>query len=88
MLTYRICVAGFAMLAILPSAAAQDTHTPSSAMPAAEALKTTPAPTKKRAKLFPDDSKSGQPCEFLGPCGKCDCPATAGASVKRNKADQ
>lgn len=31
---------------------------------------------------FSDQGTSGQPCEFLGPCGRCDC---GDAAVKQDK---
>jgi hypothetical protein len=76
---------GLVLVASLVSAEAQDARTPSSITPAADATRATSEPPIKRANPFPDGSKSGQPCEFFGPCGKCDCPATAGAQGPAEK---
>jgi hypothetical protein len=82
MLAYRMRSPGLvglwlmAGLAVVAAQSADTTSTAQRAAPADTADKGG-APSKA-ANPFPDNgkgSKSSQPCEVMGPCGKCDCPA-------------
>jgi len=53
---------------------------PSAAAPAAKSKS-----ASKVTKPFSDKAKSGAPCEFLGPCGKCDCPQSQNSGKAETK---
>jgi len=78
-------LAGVWLIAGLAVAAAQnyDTSPAQRARPADTANRD--GTGSKAPNPFPDYSKSGQPCEVLGPCGKCDCPAPPGKTKPGEK---
>jgi hypothetical protein len=89
MLVYRMRspgLAGLWLMAGLAVAAAQNANTTSTAQRAAPADTANKggAPSKA-ANPFSDKDKSGQGCEVMGPCGRCDCPAPRGSKKPDKK---
>jgi hypothetical protein len=80
--TFCTIVSGLAL--IVTMASAQDRR-PSSPAPSTNQPMATQAQAPKHASPFPDGGRSGQPCEFLGPCGRCDCPPSIGRQSEADK---
>lgn len=76
---WLVCRACFiALPALLALSAGASAQAPDAPRPGADASRPAqsnePALRPGKSPLFPPGAKSGVPCEFFGPCGKCDCP--------------
>lgn len=61
------------LLGAVTAAVAQTAPDPGPKAAPPPAAVQTPSLKKKATELFPDDSKSGIPCQVPGPCGRCYC---------------